>query len=84
MAAAGRNALKTLMDAELEQSVRDSMKTLPPKQRTVFALRYLEGFSLEEIAQSLDLSVGAVKAHLWHAAAKMKKKLTACGISLEE
>ncbi len=66
---------KQLMDREMEAAVREAMDKLPFQQKGVCALRYLEGMSLEEIAESLDLSVGAVKAHLWQGGQKMKKSL---------
>lgn len=66
---------KQLMDREIETEVRRAMETLPFQQKTAFTLRYLEGLSLEEIAETLGLSTGAVKAHLWQAGQKMKKYL---------
>ena len=61
-----------LVNQELQQEIRGAVDQLPFQQRSVFALRYLEGLKLEEIAESLNLSTGAVKAHLWQAAQKMK------------
>ncbi len=66
---------KAVMDREIEQEVRRSLEKLPFQQKTIFALRYLEGMSLEEIAEAMSLSTGAVKAHLWQAGQKMKKYL---------
>ncbi len=60
---------------ELEETLQASMNTLPHQQKSVFALRYLQGMSLEEIAETLELSTGAVKAHLWQAGQKMQKML---------
>ena len=40
------------------------LATLPPQQRTAMALFYVEQCSIREIAQSMDLSEGAVKYHL--------------------
>lgn len=66
---------RQLMDREIEQQVRQALETLPFQQKSVFTLRYLEGMSLEEIAETLNVSTGAVKAHLWQAGQKMKKNL---------
>jgi RNA polymerase sigma-70 factor (ECF subfamily) len=68
-------APQELASRELGDRIRQKMDELPFQQRTAFALRYLDGLSLEEIAQSMSLSVGAVKAHLWQAGQKMKKSL---------
>lgn len=66
---------KQLMDREIGEAVHEAMEKLPFQQKSVFALRYIEGMSLEEIAEAMNLSTGAVKAHLWQAGQKMKKSL---------
>lgn len=63
------------MDRETEMEIQKALDGLPFQQRSVFTLRYLEGLKLEEIAESLNLTVGAVKAHLWQAGQKMRKRL---------
>ncbi|MGH7197270.1 MAG: RNA polymerase sigma factor [Candidatus Omnitrophota bacterium] len=78
-----RGADEALLDAELGSKISHALEKLPFQQKSAFILRYLEGLSLEEVAQSMDLSVGAVKAHLWHAAGKMRKSLGEY-LSLEE
>jgi RNA polymerase sigma-70 factor (ECF subfamily) len=42
-------------------------RKLPPRQREVFALRHIEGWSTEEVAKTLNLSPGSVKLHLFRA-----------------
>lgn len=69
------DALDETMNRELEQTIHASIETLPQQQKNVFRLRYLQGLSLEEIAGLLELSTGAVKAHLWQASQKMQKLL---------
>jgi DNA-directed RNA polymerase specialized sigma24 family protein len=41
----------------------------------VFALRYLEGCSIEEISDALGLSTGSVKQHLFRAVQRMRAGL---------
>ena len=66
---------EALMSRELTGEIHRALERLPLQQRTAFALRYLDGFSVAETAESMDLSEGAVKAHLWQAGQKMKKIL---------
>ncbi len=69
------NAYQALENRDLGRVVNEALEGLPFQQKSVFALRYLEGQSLEEISQALEISVGAVKAHLWHACEKMRTRL---------
>lgn len=71
------DALYALMSQELGMVLKEAMEELPFQQKSVFALRYLEGLSLDEIAEALELTTGAVKAHLWQAGQKMKKSMAA-------
>jgi len=50
------------------QSVKDikaAIQMLPEQHRTVIVLRYLEQFSYQEIAESLDLPINTVKSYLF-------------------
>ena len=67
-----QNASEQLANRELGSSISAAMEALPFRQKSVFVLRYLEGMSMNEIAETLDVSVGAVKANLWQAGQKMK------------
>ncbi len=69
------DAGETLLNRELGEEIYRAMDRLPARQKDAFMLRYLEGLSLDEISGGMGLSVGAVKAHLWQAASKMKKYL---------
>jgi len=74
----GRGPAEATMDGELEARIRKAAGELPFRQRCVFSLRYLEGFALDEIAETLGISLGAVKANLWQACRKMKSSLADC------
>ena len=52
-------------DRELE--TRLMLESLPEKQRIPLVLHYLEGFSLEEIAQVQNVSVGIIKYRMHQA-----------------
>jgi RNA polymerase sigma-70 factor (ECF subfamily) len=50
--------------SQLQQTerVRLALRMLTPEQRQVVVLRFLEGWTTQEIARSMDKSLGAVKA----------------------
>jgi RNA polymerase sigma-70 factor (ECF subfamily) len=52
-----------------------SVDALPEAQRIVVLLRYQQGFSYGEIAQTLSISEGTVKSRLYHAHRKLKEQL---------
>jgi RNA polymerase sigma-70 factor (ECF subfamily) len=48
---------------------------LSARQQEVFALRYVEGWSVEEVAQMLGVTSGSVKQHLFRAVQHLRKAL---------
>lgn len=61
---------------ELEVDVQRAIDRLSPKMRTIIVLRYLESLSYEEIADSLQISLGTVKSRLSRAHAALDRELT--------
>ena len=70
-----KNAAQELVNKELGSAITGALDRLPFQQRTAFSLRYLEGLNLEEVSESMEVSVGTVKATLWQAGQKMQKFL---------
>ncbi len=60
---------------ELRQNVRKAIEELHIDQRVVVVLYYLNGLSLQDIAQILDLPVGTVKSRLYYARENLRGKL---------
>lgn len=56
------------------KQVRDAVRTLTPDQQMVIALKYLEEWSNEEVAQAMEKPVGAIKS-LQHRALRSLYKL---------
>jgi RNA polymerase sigma factor (sigma-70 family) len=67
----GHSPLDALSFEELLQLIGQ----LPPACRTVFNLHVIDGYSHEEIAEQLNISVGASKSNLFKARAQLKNLL---------
>ena len=63
--------------AELREILRDTLQELGPGLRVVFVLRDIEGLSLQQTADALELSVSAVKARCWRARLQLRERLSA-------
>jgi len=61
---------------ELARILDEAVDTLRPAFRTVFVLRDIEELSTEETAESLGISVPAVKSRLLRARLQLREKLT--------
>ncbi len=61
--------------SELHRILNEAIGSLDPGLRIVFQLRDVEEFSTEETAQTLRLSVPAVKSRLLRARLKLRQKL---------
>jgi RNA polymerase sigma-70 factor, ECF subfamily len=58
--------------AESEENVHRMLTALPPAQRTVIELAYLDGLSQQQIASDLSIPLGTVKGRLRLALAKLR------------
>ena len=61
---------------ELEDEIQRAIDRLSPKMRAITVLRYLEGLSYDEIAETLAISLGTVKSRLSRAHAALDRELT--------
>lgn len=61
---------------ELETDIQSAIDRLSPKMRTIVVLRYLQSLSYEEIAETLQISLGTVKSRLSRAHAALDRELT--------
>ena len=57
---------------ELRLKLEQAIAALPRKMRIAFVLFAVEGLPQAEIAQVMDLTVGAVKAHIFQAKARLR------------
>ncbi len=64
-----------LMNKELKRFLEASILELPRKYRTVFMLREIQGLSVRETAQALDLSEANVKVRLHRSKDLLRSKI---------
>ena len=74
-------------DGQLEQSqllviLEEEIKSLPPRQREAFLMRYWEDMDVAETASAMGCSEGSVKTHCSRATHALAAALKAKGISL--
>ena len=62
-----KNMEKLLTDKEKEKEIQKLLDNLQPKDRAAVVMFYWEDYSYDEIAEALDLSLGAVKSRLFRA-----------------
>lgn len=57
------------------KDIQDAIEQLPAHHRSVVVLRYIEDFSYNEIAESLDLPINTVKSYLFRARKQLQTML---------
>jgi RNA polymerase sigma-70 factor, ECF subfamily len=67
--------------ADIQDRVRQAFAKLPPAERAVAAMAYIEERSHEEIAQSLAVPKGTVKSRLFRASRLLRKHLAKLGVT---
>jgi len=55
--------------------VREAIKQLPPDQRAILSLCYIEELSIRNIAEALSLPAGTVKSRLHYARSRVKEAI---------
>jgi RNA polymerase sigma-70 factor (ECF subfamily) len=60
---------------QTRREVWGALRELPARQREVFVLRQVEGWSTEEVAERLGVSPGSVKRHLYRAVHTLRTAL---------
>ena len=66
---------ETLARSQLRELLESAIAALPETFRTVFVLREVEGLTVEETSQALDIPVATVKTRLFRARRKLKDAL---------
>jgi len=75
VADAGPTPEEVLQSKERETAIQQALWRLSQEHRSIIVLRDIEGFSYNEIADVLGISMGTVKSRLARARADLKKSL---------
>lgn len=70
-----QNPEENYMNIERKEMLEEAVKRLPEKYRTVFIFKEIEGMSIEEISDSLDISKVNVKVRLHRAKSMLKEDI---------
>lgn len=62
-------------DPDIKEIVRNAIAQLPDKLRIPLVLRDMEGFSYQEIAETLNCEIGTVKSRIFRAREALRKIL---------
>ena len=63
------------LTADLKDSLDQAINQLSPVRKKVFRLAYIEGYSHKEIAETLNVSVRTVEAHVYKSVQQLRKIL---------
>jgi RNA polymerase sigma-70 factor (ECF subfamily) len=84
----GKDPLASAETSELGEQVQSAIARLSPKLRAILVLRYLEGLSYDEIAETLEVQLGTVKSRLARAHLAIEQvlagKVSSLGIPVEQ
>lgn len=71
----GRDPFRSVRNRELGRRIFEAIDGLTPNHRAVILLREVEGLSYEEIASTLEISLGTVMSRLHYARKKLQARL---------
>jgi RNA polymerase sigma-70 factor (ECF subfamily) len=80
-AASGPSPLQQAATSELWRLVEEALGHLSAEDRTVLLLREVEDLSYEEIAESLSIPLGTLKARLHRARERLRGRLLRAGVA---
>jgi RNA polymerase sigma-70 factor, ECF subfamily len=72
---AGSNPEKAFLGQELGEKIQEAMKSLSPRERTVFEMKHYQGLRLRAIGELLGTSEETVKNSLFRATRKLRASL---------
>jgi RNA polymerase sigma-70 factor, ECF subfamily len=73
--ASGPGPDRLLLSVEMKSKIAGALSLLTAAERVAFTMRHMEGRSIEEISQVLDLKVSAAKNSVFRAVQKLRQQL---------
>jgi RNA polymerase sigma-70 factor, ECF subfamily len=73
--ASGPGPDRLLLSVEMKSKIAGALGLLTAAERVAFTMRHMEGRSIEEISQVLDLKVSAAKNSVFRAVQKLRQQL---------
>jgi len=71
----GFDPARALSDKELRNKIVAALDKLSPAHRAVLVMREVEGLSYQEMAETMNCSIGTIMSRLFHARKKMQQML---------
>lgn len=71
----GRSPEQSLLVEEERAQIERSLSSLPVQQRVAVIMRDIEGLSYEEIAETMEVSLGTVKSRIARGREELKRRL---------
>lgn len=71
----GEHLETEIVNKDLAAIILSLAEGLTPKQHSVFVLRDIQGFTMDEISEITSMSKGTVKSNLYYARANIREKL---------
>jgi RNA polymerase sigma-70 factor, ECF subfamily len=75
LAATGPGPERLLLSAETGEKIAEAINLLSPAERVAFTMRHMEGKSIEEISQMLNVRASAAKNSIFRAVQKIRQHL---------
>ena len=70
-----QNTERDVENSSTAKSVNRAINKLPPRQKEVFIMKHLNGMSISEIVNVLEISEGGVKSNIFKAVQNLRKYL---------
>lgn len=75
LSATGPGPDRLVLSEEMKRKIAGALGLLTPAERVAFTMRHMEGRSIEEISQTLNLKASAAKNSVFRAVQKLRQQL---------